>query len=85
MSHFDSRINQCKLKVQRIIHLQNLTNQLLYAFIDTKKVTKLHISGANAKVRIDVPKVQLANESQIRLKCWRPIGSKDITPQKMRT
>ena len=85
MSHFDSRINQCKLKVHRIIHLQNLANQLLYAFIDTKKVIKLHIPGANAKVWIDVPKVQLENESQIRLKCGRPIGSKDIAPRKMRT
>ena len=41
MSHFDHRTNQCELEVQRIIHLQNLANQLLES--DTKIVTK-HIS-----------------------------------------
>ena len=40
MSHFDPRTNQCEPKIRRIIHLQNLANQLPNAFIDTKKVTK---------------------------------------------
>ena len=40
MSHFDHRTNQCELKVQRIIHLQTLANQMPYTFIDTKKMTK---------------------------------------------
>ena len=43
MTHLDPRTNQCELEVQRIIHLQNLANQLPNAFIDTKKVTKSHI------------------------------------------
>ena len=43
MSYFDHRTNQYELEVQKIIHLQNLTNQLPDAFIDTKKVTKSHI------------------------------------------
>ena len=30
-----------------IIHLKNLVNQLLDAFIDTKKVTKLYILAIN--------------------------------------
>ena len=47
MSHFDSCTNQCELQVQRIIHLQNLANQLPNAFIDTKKVTKSHILATN--------------------------------------
>ena len=85
MSHFDHRTNQCELKVQRIIHLQNLANQLPYAFIDTKKVTKSHIPIVNAPARIDVPKGHLANESKICLKHGRPIGSKDITLWKMKT
>ena len=54
MSHFDPRINQSELEVQRIIHLQNLANQLLDAFIDTKKVTKSHVPIANTPARIDV-------------------------------
>ena len=78
MSHFDPRTNQCELEVQRIIHLQNIANQLPNAFIDTKKVTKSHIPTANAPARINVPKGQLANESKICLKRGRPIGSKDI-------
>ncbi|KAL6335288.1 hypothetical protein AAG906_029529 [Vitis piasezkii] len=44
------------------------------AFIDTKKVTKSHIPDANTPARID-----------IRLKCGRPVGSKDVTPRKRRT
>ena len=78
MYHFDHRTNQCKLEVQRNIYLQSLANQLPNAFIDTKKVIKSHIPDANAPIRIDVPKGQLTNESQICLKCGRPIGSKDI-------
>ena len=68
-----------------IIHLKNLVNQLPDAFIDTKNVTKSHILAKNAPTPIDVPKGQLANDSQIRLKRGRPIGSKDITLRKMRT
>ena len=47
MTHLDPRTNQCELEVQRIIHLQNLANQLPDAFIDTKKVTKSYILTAN--------------------------------------
>ena len=85
ISHFDPRTNQCELEVQKIIHLQNIANQLPNAFIDTKKVTKSHISTANAPVRINIPKGQLENKSKIHLKRGRPIGSKDITPWKRKT
>ncbi|RVX05857.1 hypothetical protein CK203_023751 [Vitis vinifera] len=85
MSHLDPRTNQCELEVQRIIHLQNLANQLPNAFIDTKKVTKSHIPAANTPARIDVPVGQLTNESKIRLKRGRPVGSNDVTPRKRRT
>ncbi|KAL6313570.1 hypothetical protein AAG906_006937 [Vitis piasezkii] len=85
MTHLDPRKNQCELKVQMIIHLQNLANQLPDAFIDTKKVTKSHIPVANTPSRIDVPVGQLTNQSKIRLKRGRPIGSNDVTPRKRRT
>ena len=78
MSHFDPCTNKCELEVQRIIHSQNIANQLPDAFIDTKKVTKSHILAMNAPTHIDVPGGQ-ENESKIRLKSGRPIGSKDIT------
>ena len=54
MTHFDPHTNQCELEVERIIHLQNLANQLPNAFIDTKKVTKSHIPTTNTLARIDV-------------------------------
>ena len=85
MTHLDPSTNQCELEVQRIIHLQNLANQLPDAFIDTKKVTKSHIPAANTTARIDVPVRQLTNESKIRLKRDRPVGSRDVTPRKRRT
>ena len=68
-----------------IIYLHNLENQLLDAFVNAKKVTKSHISAANAPIRINVPEGQLANESKICLKRGRPISSKDVTPRKRRT
>ena len=43
LTHLDPHTNQCELEVQRIIHFQNLTNQLPDTFIDIKKVTKSHI------------------------------------------
>ena len=55
--------------------MQNLTNQLPDALIDTKKITKSFISIANTLIRIDILIEQLTNESKIRLKrcrhaCW---------------
>ena len=50
----------------------------------TKKVTKSHILATNTLAWINVLE-QLANENKIRIKRGRPIGSKDITPQKRRT
>ena len=85
MSHFDHCTNKCELEVQRIIHFQNLENQLPNVFINIKKVTESHIPAANAPTRIDVPEGQLGNEYKIRLKRGRSISSKDITPRKRRT
>ena len=61
MSHFNPRSNQYELEVQRVIHFQNLANQLPDAFIDTKKVTKSHILATNTLARIDVPEGRLEN------------------------
>ena len=48
-------------------------------------MTNSYISTANTPARIDVPVGQLTNESKIRLKRGRLVGSKDVTPQKRRT
>ena len=85
MTHHDPRTNQCELEAQRIIYLQNLANQLPDALIDTKKVTKSYILTANTPARIDVHVRQLTNESKIRLKRGRPIGSNDVILRKRRT
>ncbi|KAK2434187.1 putative mitochondrial protein [Trifolium repens] len=83
LSHFDPRTKQCKLEVQKIIHLQSLANQLPNAFTDPKSVTQSYIPAVNAPIKLDVPVGQpiVANESQPRLKRGRPVGSKDRNPR----
>ena len=72
--------------MQKIVHLQAIANQLPDAFTDTKGVTKSYILAVNAPARIEIPKGQseneVTNESKVRLKCGRPIGSKDKNPRK---
>ena len=55
----------------------------MHSYKESDKV--LYISVANIPARIDVPIGQLTNESKIRLKCDRPVGSKDVTPWNRRT
>ena len=43
------------MEVRNIFNFQELTNQLLDAFTDTKKVTKSYIPAANAPARIEIP------------------------------
>ena len=82
-------IKQFELKVQKIIHLQNLANRLPDAFIDSTKVTKSHIPAANIPTRIEIPmgklKYNVGNEPKPQLKCERPIDSKDTIPIKMKS
>ena len=86
MSHLDPHTRQRELEVQRIIHLQGLANQLPYALIDIKKVTKSHIPAVNTQSHIDVLERQLENviasEFKRCLKCGKPIGSKDSVRRK---
>ena len=84
LSHFDPRSPVCEQEVQKIIHLQNIANQMPDAFTDSKRITKSHIPAVNVPIRIDVPKGPstsvIASESQIRLKHVRPLGSKNKNP-----
>ena len=59
LSNLDTRRGQCEQEVQKIIHLQNIANQLPDAFTDLKRVTKSHIPAENAPIKIDVPGGQL--------------------------
>ena len=87
MSHLDPRTAQCDNEVQRITHLPKIASQLPYAFTDIAKVTKSYIPVANTLARINIPigktAIMAANESSMtRLKCGRPLGSKDLIPRK---
>lgn len=83
LSHLDPRTNQYEQEVQKIIHLQNIVNQLPDAFTDLPRVIKSHIPVSNAPIRVDIPSGRLikANECKPCLKCGRPISSKDKNPR----
>ncbi|PHU02119.1 hypothetical protein BC332_27370 [Capsicum chinense] len=72
LSHLDPCAPICEQKVQKIIHLQKIINQMPDAFTDLKRITKSHIPAENVPIRIDVPKGPftsvIANESKARLK-----------------
>ncbi|GJR90392.1 disease resistance CC-NBS-LRR class family protein [Tanacetum coccineum] len=84
--YLDPRTKQSETEVQKIMHLQEISNQLPDAFTDTKRVTKSHIPAANAPTCVEIPNKRvgdnIAQESQKRLKRRRPIGSKDKNPRK---
>nr|GEX29608.1 putative ribonuclease H-like domain-containing protein [Tanacetum cinerariifolium] len=80
LSFLDPRHGQCELEVQKIIHLQRIANELPAVFTDTKRVTKSYIPALNAPSRIDIP--ETLDESKVRRKHGRPVGSKDTNPWK---
>ncbi|XP_057248922.1 uncharacterized protein LOC130590486 [Beta vulgaris subsp. vulgaris] len=88
LSYIDQRSNMCEQEVQKIIHLQNIANQLPDAFTDSKGVIKSHIPAVNAPARVEIPREkaenQLANESITRKRRGRPLGAKDLKPRKSR-
>ena len=74
------------MEVQKIIHLQGITNQLPDVFTDNKKIVKSHIPIANTLAQIEVPVRQsintAANESKPHLMRGRPVDVKDKIPRK---
>ena len=52
MQSLDPRTSEYELEVQRIIHLQNLANELPDAFTDHKRVTRSYIPTVNAPERV---------------------------------
>ena len=87
--HLDPRTKQSELEVQRIIHLQDLADQLPDAFTDPIKVLKSHISAVNAPTHIEILIGDfgnaIASTSKPRPKRGRPIGSKDYFPRKRKS
>ncbi|CAM8877350.1 unnamed protein product [Rhodiola kirilowii] len=84
--HLDPYTKDCEGRVQRILHLQEMANQLPDAFTDTKRVTKSHIPAENAPVQIEIskgkPENKVTHEITTRLKRGRPPGSKNKNPRK---
>jgi hypothetical protein len=86
LAHFDPHTKQFELEVQKIIHLQNLANQMPEAFTDLKKVIKSHVSTANAPIRIDVREGQhTINKFKPLLKRSRSIDFKDKSSKEKRS
>ena len=87
--HLDPRTEQSELEVQRILHLQDLADQLPDAFTDPNKVMKSHIPAVNTLAHIEIPIGDsgnaIASASKPRLKRGRPIGSKDSFPRKRKS
>lgn len=89
--HFlDPRTGQCELEVKRIIHMQNIANQMPDAFNDSRNVIKSHIPAVNTPARVDIPiqkssTNELVTDSKPRLKRGRPVGAKDVAPRKRKT
>jgi len=52
----DPRTQESELQVLRILNLQNITNNLPYAFTVGKDITKSYIPVRNVPERIEVPK-----------------------------
>ena len=84
LQSLDPRTSESELEVQRIIHLQNLANELPDAFTDHKKMTRSHIPAVNAPERVQVP--QKALNSTISApnprKRGRPPGAQDKVPRR---
>ena len=84
LQSIDPHTSESELKVQRIIHLQNLAIELPDAFTDHKKVTRSHIPAVNAPERVQVP--QKALNSTISApnprKRGRPPGAQDKVPRR---
>ena len=61
-----------------IIHLKNIKNWLADAFTGLSRITRSHIPGDNAPIRVDVSIRELinTNKSKVCLKSGRTIGSK---------
>ncbi len=80
LAHLDPHTNQCELEVQRIIHLQAITNQLLDVLTDNKKDVKSQIPTANTPTQIQVLEGKIIdiaiNDSKAHLKYGRSVNAK---------
>lgn len=55
MLHLDPLIKQSEIEVQRIMHLQSISDQLPDAFCRYQKVATSYIPAANVSARIEIP------------------------------
>ncbi|GKA07304.1 reverse transcriptase domain-containing protein [Tanacetum coccineum] len=60
--YLDPQKKQCETEVQKIVHLQEIANQLPDAFTYTKRVTESHIPPANSPARDKNPRERKGTE-----------------------
>ena len=65
--------------------MQNIANQMLDSFIDSRNIVKSYTPAVNAPARVEIPIIksnpkELVSDSKPRKKRGRPIGIKDIVP-----
>ena len=85
LTHLDPHTSECEKEVQRIIHLQEITNRLPDIFNDAAKVIKSHIPTVNTLAQIYVPEEHKEMDENVpRQKRGRPIGSKYAALRKKR-
>ena len=75
LSYLDPCTRQCKLEVQKILHLQSIAKQLPDEFIDLKRITKSHIPVANVLLGQSINEIN--NKFRIGQKCGKSIDLKD--------
>ena len=84
LQSIDPHTSESELEVQRIIHLQNIANELPDVFTDHKKVSRSHIPAVNAPERVQVP-LKATNSTVSALnprKRGRPPGTQDKVPRR---
>ena len=85
LTHPNPHTNQCELEVQRIVHLQNIVNQLQDAFIWYKESDKVIYPDCKYSSTDWCPYRTVNKLIKIRLKRGRHVGSNDVTLRKRQT
>ncbi|GJX81848.1 retrovirus-related pol polyprotein from transposon TNT 1-94 [Tanacetum coccineum] len=84
--YLNPHTKQSETEVQKIMHMQEIVNQLPDAFTDPKRVTKSYIPVVNAPARVEIPDVKsddkVTQKSKACLKRGRPVVTKDKNPRK---
>ena len=82
MLHLDPYNKSWEENVKKIVHLQDLANQLPDSFTDLKKVTKSHVPAVNVPARIEILKLNDVASTSNTLKAWPTYRFQRQIPEK---